>query len=78
MEHSEKIAALSARIAEEPKNAELYMERGRLHYGAADFGHALNDFNRILVLQPDNVTAQQYVRMINEILEYRYTDIYNP
>ncbi len=78
MENRGDIARLSVLIEAEPENAALYFERGRLHYGASNFGHALNDFNSGLRLQPENVEAKQYVRMINEILEYRYTDIYNP
>lgn len=47
-------------------------------YGRNEWGKALNDFNAALALEPENREAQEYVKMIHEILEFRYKDIYNP
>ena len=47
-------------------------------FRAHDFGHALDDFNQVLLRDEANMEVRQYVKMINEILEYRYKDIYNP
>ena len=38
----------------------------------------LNDFNRVLALDEGHVEARQFARMVQEILEFRYKDIYNP
>ena len=73
-----RIAALTARIAEAPDDTELYIERGRLHYRLGEWGPALNDFNRVLALDKGHVEARQFARMVQEILEFRYKDIYNP
>ena len=54
------------------------LRQGREHYKRNEWGAALNDFNRVLELVPGQVEAQQYVEMIQEILAFRYTDIYNP
>lgn len=78
MDNKGEIARLTAEIAARSGDAALYFERGRLHYKAGDFPSALNDFNEGLTFDAENTEAQQYVRMINEILDYRYTDIYNP
>ena len=73
-----RIADLTARIAEAPDDPELYIERGRLHYRLGEWGPALNDFNRVLALDEGHVEARQFARMVQEILEFRYKDIYNP
>lgn len=71
-------ADLAARIAREPDNTSLYVERGKWHYRRNEWGNALNDFNRALSADASCAEAQQYVEMVQEILQYRYTDIYNP
>ena len=71
-------AALTAQIAAEPENTELYTERGKLHYRRNEWGAALNDFNRVLQLDDSHAEARQYAQMVQEILEFRYKDIYTP
>lgn len=78
MENTGDIARLTAAIELAPDDTSLYMERGKLHFRAHDFGSALNDFNKVLALDEKNSEVRQYVKMINEILDYRYKDIYNP
>lgn len=73
-----RLEALAAEIDADPENASLYLERGKMHYRAAAWGPALNDFNRALAIDPSLVEAQAFVRMVREILEFRYKDIYNP
>jgi len=73
-----RIAALTERIASEPENAGLLLERGRLHYRQNEWGAALNDFNRVLTLDPAHAEAKEFAEMVREILEFRYKDIYNP
>ncbi len=64
----------------EGKGAEIesLITRAKAAYGRNEWGKALNDFNAALELSPDNCEAQEYVKMINEILDFRYKDIYNP
>ena len=38
----------------------------------------LNDFNRALGIDPARDEARQYAEQIEEILAFRYKDIYNP
>ena len=59
-------------------NAALYLERGKLYYRIGDFGKALNDFTRVTDIVPGHTEASGYAEMINEILDFRYKDIYNP
>ena len=58
--------------------AEAYVERGRLHFRRNEWGKALNDFRAALRLEPDHREAAEYVDMVEEILAFRYIDIYNP
>ena len=69
---------LTERIGEEPCNAALLVERGRWYYRRQEWGKALNDFNRALRIDPARDEARQYAEQIEEILAFRYKDIYNP
>ena len=73
-----RIAALGAQIAAEPGNTALLVERGKLHYRMGEWGPALNDFNAALRIDDTHVEAKEFARMVQEILEFRYKDIYNP
>ena len=73
-----RIAMLNSQLEAEPENVELLLERGKLHYRHNEWGAALNDFNTVLRLNPQHEEARQFIEMVQEILEFRYTDIYNP
>ena len=73
-----RLELLDRRLADTPRDADLLLERARLHYRRNAWGPALNDFNALLRLDPDHAEAREYARMIREILDFRYTDIYNP
>lgn len=57
---------------------ELLMARARVYMQLGQHGNALNDYREILALDPENIAAQQGAIMANDILEFRYVDIYNP
>lgn len=73
-----KMTSLTAAIEKDSSNAELYIERGKCYFRQQAWGSAINDFRRASELCPDNKEARQFIEMVQEILEYRYTDIYNP
>jgi len=73
-----RMAALDAALASDPENIALLLERGQLHYRLSEWGAALNDFNAALRADPTRREAQQFIDMIQEILAFRYKDIYNP
>lgn len=72
------IARLTARLDEHPDDAALLIERGKWHYRRNEWGAALNDFNRALQADPAHEEARQLIEMVQEILAFRYKDIYNP
>lgn len=57
---------------------EALLARGREHYRRCEWGAALNAFNEVLRSDPGHTEAGEYARLIQEILEFRYKDIYNP
>ncbi|MCM1150452.1 MAG: adenylyltransferase/cytidyltransferase family protein [Alistipes sp.] len=71
-------AALDGALTADPENVGLLLERGQLHYRLNEWGAALNDFNAVLRRDPARREAQQFIDMIQEILAFRYKDIYNP
>lgn len=67
-------------LKREGKAAEVntLLVQAKAAYGRNEWGKALNDFNAALALDLENREAQEYVKMIHEILDFRYKDIYNP
>ena len=78
MEMTKELAELNAAVERMPQCAEVYITRGKYHYGCNSFGAAINDFNRALECEPGNTEAKEFLTIIQEILEFRYKDIYNP
>jgi Flp pilus assembly protein TadD len=54
------------------------LESGREHYREGRFGAAANDFALARELSPLNTEAAGYLDMIDEIQNYRNTDLMNP
>lgn len=73
-----RIVLLTQAIESESSRADLLLERGICYYRSGEWGKALNDFRRVLEIDPENVEAKEFTGMAQEILSYRYTDIYNP
>ena len=72
------IVALNALLDQDPQNVEFLMQRAKLHYRRNEWGNALNDFHAVLRMDPQHKEAKQFIEMVQEILAFRYTDIYNP
>lgn len=72
-----KISSLTAALSQQ-ESADLYIERGKCYYRQNEWGCAINDFRKAEELQPDRQEARQFREMVEEILEFRYKDIYNP
>jgi nicotinate-nucleotide adenylyltransferase len=54
------------------------LDKGREHYRAGAFGEAANCFARVRELSPWSTEAAGYLDMIDDILDYRNTDLINP
>ncbi|MDE5638841.1 MAG: hypothetical protein K2I47_03455, partial [Odoribacter sp.] len=51
---------------------------GELYYKEGKSIEALNKFNAVLQVNPENVKAAAYVIMINDVLDFYHKDLLNP
>ena len=58
--------------------AEAFMVRGLIHFRKQKWGDAINDFARVLELDPDNSEARHRMEMVKNILGYFTPDMFNP
>lgn len=77
-EFEERLAEINERMGDEPSDAALIMERGKLYHKAGVNDKALNDFLKVSRLDPSNEEAREYVKLLKEIFAFRYMDYYNP
>ena len=75
---SHKLTTLTAAIERGAASAEMFIERGKCYFRRNEWGNAINDFKKAEELAPGQTEAKQFIEMAQEILEYRYKDIYNP
>ena len=73
-----RIVRLTSMIEGGDERDILYIERGKCYFQHNEWGKAINDFRRAEELDTECVEAEQFRKMTEEILEYRYKDIYNP
>lgn len=74
----EDITSQIEQAAQGDQLSELYYLRGRLNYQHNNFGQALNDLRRSLEIDPTNTAAQELIVIIESILEFHNSDLYNP
>lgn len=74
----EAIALLERHLAESGPEERVLEQVGELIYAEGELAGALNKFNAVLRLNPDNRKARNYVTMINNILGYYCKDLLNP
>lgn len=74
----EAIDILEESVRENGGSEELLLQLGELIYAEGRMTDALNKFNAVLRLNPDNRKAGNYVAMINNILGYYCKDLLNP
>ena len=67
----------TAQSAGRPSKARCICGGGVL-YRAGLFHRALNDFRKARELDGTNAEADAYIEMLQEIFDFRYTDLYNP
>ena len=77
-ELNQKLEELSRLIDEQPKNIDLLIERGKLNHHMGNFGASMNDFLVVQEIDPQNQVASEFIDFINEIMNFRNIDMYNP
>ena len=73
------VRKLDEAIKAQPRDEELYFMRAELFYKLNRYGEAINDYNRVVELNPESKEAAGKIDLIHTILRYHNTDIYaNP
>ena len=75
---AEAIKMIEAYLQQEGEEEELLLWLGELIYAEGRMPEALNRFNAVLRLNPENQKARNYVTMIHNILGYYCKDMFNP
>ncbi len=63
-------------IKTQPAEEELYFMRAGFFYKLNRYGDAINDYYKVVELNPENKEAAGKIDIIHTILRYRNTDIY--
>lgn len=74
----EAIRMLENCLAQNGPDEQGLLWLGELIYATGGLSEALNKFNAVLRLNPENRKAQNYATMINAILGYYCKDLLNP
>lgn len=75
---TEAIALLEEYLKEHAEDEAALLLLGELVYAEGRMTDALNKFNGVLRLNPENRKAANYCNMINSILGYYCKDLLNP
>lgn len=75
---ADAIRLLTEITEQHPAEEENLLCLGELIYAEGNMTEALNKFNAVLRLNPENKKARNYVTMINNILGYFCKDLLNP
>lgn len=76
-EYTKAIKELTRCISNHKNDRILYILRGDIYFKKQQYANALNDFNKVLRLKPDDKIIQSKVEMIKDILKFQALDIYS-
>lgn len=66
-------------ISIEPQeNTEYFLVKGSIEQKYQNWGEAINAFNRVLEIEPDNEEAKNNLHIIQNILNFWNPDMFNP
>ncbi len=60
------------------ETVEYFMVKGKLEQKFQNWGKAINAFSKVTELEPDNIEAQNNLHLIQNILNFRNPDLFNP
>lgn len=63
----------------EPENSVVYfLIKGIMEQKFQQWGNAINSFQKVLKLEPENVEAKNHIEMIQSILNFWNPETFNP
>ena len=77
-EPEKALAVLNKLIADDARDSQALLLRGRIYYKMQQWGNAMNDFVSVLELDPENQEAKSGLEMAKNILGYFTPDMFNP
>lgn len=77
MDNDKAIEEIGKYIDEHPEADEAYTLRGIKKWGCSDRAGAIEDYLTAIRINPQS-KASEALRAVNEILDYRNKDLYNP
>ncbi len=78
-ETEDLLSEITELIAQLPGQEDIYFARAELFYKLNRYGEAINDYMRVLEINPENREAAGKIDILKTILRFHNTDIYaNP
>ena len=79
LKNEQAIQAKEAFLMLEPENSsEYFLVRGKIEQKFQNWGEAINAFNKVLEIDPQNSEAQNNLHLIRNILNFWNPDMFNP
>jgi len=69
---------LNKAIVDDPLNAEAFFFRGKVLWQGGSLQAAINDFQKVLDINPLHNQAKVSLEMVKQIMAFRNPDLYNP
>lgn len=75
-EYEKALNELNELLNKYTDDAKWFIIRGNLYYSLQKYSDALNDYNKVLKIEPENKLILSKVEMITEILRFEAIDIF--
>jgi tetratricopeptide (TPR) repeat protein len=75
-EYIRAIELLSSLIETDRENIKWLRLRGEVYYLLQEFSNAINDFSKVLKIEPESKNLASKIEMIKEILKFQALDIF--
>ena len=69
---------LSKLFEQNPSDEDINLWIGKIHFKKGEWGLAINAFQKVLEINPENQEAQSGAEMASDILDYFTPDMFNP
>jgi tetratricopeptide (TPR) repeat protein len=75
--YQEALNLIDKNLEKYPDEPEFFLEKGKLLKHLQKFGDALNNFKKVLNIDPDHKEAKNLHTLVQDILRYQQLDIYS-
>lgn len=75
-EYEKALEKINKLLENDSENVEYLVLRGDIYYIQQKFSKAMNDYNKVLKLKPENKLVSSKAEMIKDILKFQALDIF--